>query len=81
MFFGYPEWTAVGYLHWGAEAGYSEYDLGGWLDYKRWWAPVGKTKYQVVFRPKLFITASAVLASLRSAQQQARSWGSKFRHN
>lgn len=66
-------------FHWGAEAGYDEYDLGGWLDYKRWWAPAGKTKYQVVFRPKLFVAASAVATSLRNAEQQVRNWGRKFR--
>ena len=57
-------------FHWASEAGFQELDLGGGGDYKRWWAPIGRNKYHVTFRPPLVDAAHRAFRLLRTAKDK-----------
>jgi hypothetical protein len=49
-------------FQWAAANGFESFDLGGGMDYKRWWAPTAGERYHLRFCPPL-VTAARRLAA------------------
>jgi hypothetical protein len=52
-------------FHWAAQNGFESFDLGGGMDYKRWWAPPAGERYHLNFRPPVMRAARRFADAVR----------------